>query len=240
MKAICLICHKPNPAWFEFLSTITSYDVHMIIDDNSNNYTNEFSHYTNIRIVQINESDCITNGVINVGFFNRKVAGWDKAVYYFSHVNTSYDYVWFVEDDIFFNSEKTLIDIDNKYKESDLLSNTYGENKDGTSREWHWYRIKIDIPPPYYCAMVCSIRTSKELLACIKEYANKYKTLFFLEAMFSTICKKSNLKYDTPDELKNVVYKRDYIDTDINSTHIFHPVKDITKHIHYRTLLNGL
>jgi hypothetical protein len=240
MNAISLICHKPNPVWFDFLSTVTKYDVYMIIDDNSKNYTEEFSYYKNIHIIQINESDCITNGVINVGFFNRPVAGWDKAVYYFSHVNTSYDYVWFVEDDIFLNSEKTLLDIDYKYKDSDLLSNTYGENQFGTSREWHWPRIRINTPPPWYCAMVCSIRTSKGLLACIKEYANKHKTLFFLEAMFSTICKTNNLKYDTPDELKNVVYKRDYKDTDINSTHLFHPVKDIPKHEYYRTLLGGL
>jgi hypothetical protein len=85
--------------------------------------------------------------------------------------------------------------------------------------------------------MVCSIRVSALILYEIKKYANMYNTLFFLEVLFSTICKKNNLQYDTPDEFKTIEYRKDYNDTDINKYNLFHPVKDITKHIYYRNML---
>ena len=96
----------------------------------------------------------------------------------------------------FFYDEHVLLNIDSKYDNSDLLSNSYGENTIGHKNDWHWNRIDINFPPPYYCAMVCCVRISIELLFKIKEYANKYNTLFFLEALFPTICKKYNLQYD--------------------------------------------
>jgi hypothetical protein len=46
------------------------------------------------------------------------------------------------------------------------------------------------------------------------------------------------MKYDTPTELKNILYRKNFEDTDINEEFVFHPVKDISKHIHYRDMLN--
>ena len=35
---ICLICHKPNLIYLDFLNTITDYDVVVIIDDENEIY----------------------------------------------------------------------------------------------------------------------------------------------------------------------------------------------------------
>ena len=47
------------------------------------------------------------------------------------------------------------------------------------------------------------------------------------------------MKYDTPTEFKNIVYRNDYKDTDIDENNLFHPVKDISKHKYYRDMLKN-
>ena len=119
----------------------------------------------------------------------KEITAWDKSLYYFSSINTEYEKVWFFEDDVFFHDEESLLNIDSKYDNSDLLSNSYYENLNGHKNDWHWDRIDIRFEPPYYCAMVCCVRISSNLLSKIRNYANEHHTLFFLEALFSTICK---------------------------------------------------
>ena len=40
---------------------------------------------------------------------NKIVSGWDKAICFFSVYEKNYDYVWYIEDDIFFYSEQILL-----------------------------------------------------------------------------------------------------------------------------------
>jgi hypothetical protein len=239
MKCICLICFKPHITWFNFLQNFINYDIYIIIDDNSIDYSKQYSKFTNINVIQIKNEECKKNGFTNMNFtIKKEISSWEKAMYYFSTINTKYNKMWFVEDDVFFYNEQSLINIDSKYENSDLLSNSYDENINGHKTNWHWGIININFEPPYYNAMVCCVRISSQLLSEIKNYANKYNTLFFLEALFPSICKKYNLEYETPCQLKNIVFRKDYIDTDINKNNLFHPVKDINKHIYYRNMLN--
>lgn len=236
---VCLICYKPNDIWINFLSKFKKYDVYVIIDDNSKDYEKQYSNFSNINIIQIKDGDCQKYGFINMNHtIHKMISGWEKAIYYFSTINTKYSNVWFFEDDVFFYDEQSLLNIDSKYPISDLLSNTYEENISGQKNYWWWGKIDINFPPPYYSAMVCCVRMSSSLLSKIKEYANNHHTLFFLEALFPTICKKYELKYDTPYEFIDIVYTKDYNDQDINKTNLYHPVKDITKHEYYRQILS--
>ena len=226
MKSVCLICYKPNDIWFDFLSTFTEYHVYVIIDDNSKVYS---SKWNNINIIQIPNEDCESNGFIETCTITipKKVTGWSKALYYFS--SKDYDHTWFFEDDVFFNSEKTLLNIDTKYPNSDLLSSPYSANTPGT---WHWDRITIKFPPPYYSAMICAVRMSNKLVSKIKDYSTEHSTLFFTEALFPSLCMKHNLEYSTPKELETIVYRT--VHTNIDQNKLFHPVKDISKHSYYR------
>lgn len=238
-SCVCLICFKPNDIWVNFLSKFIKYNVYIIIDDNSKDYREDYSKFKNINIVQIIDDDCRKNGVINMNFLilRKDVSGWEKAVYYFSFVNTVYDNVWFFEDDVFFYSEKTLLDIDSNYNKCDLLSNFYTENTCGNKTSWHWNKIDIKFSPPYYYAMVCCIRLSSDLLLRIKDYANKYNTLFFLEALFPTLCKKYDLQYNTPYQFRNIIWRKNYIDTDLDRSGLFHPIKNTMKHEYYRNII---
>jgi hypothetical protein len=236
---ICLICYKPNDIWIDFLSKFTKYDIYIIIDDNSKDYKEQYCKFINIHIIQINNEECKKNGFINMNhMINKNITSWEKSIYYFSTINTEYNKFWFFEDDVFFYDEETLLHIDSKYDNSDLLSNSYLTNVNGHKNDWHWSRISIKFSPPYYAAMVCCVRMSSNLLSKIRNYANENSTLFFLEALFPTICKKYNMKYDTPNEFKNIVYKKNYEYKDINENNLFHPVKDVTNHKYYRDMLN--
>ena len=238
MQCVCLICFKPNDIWIEFLKTFTTYHVYIVIDDNSIDYKEKYSLLENITLVQINNEECKENGFINMNFTIKKlISGWDKALYYFSSINTGYNNVWFFEDDVFFYNEDTLLRIDSKYNNSDLLTRCYTENISGSKNLWHWSKIDIKFSPPYYKAMVCSLRVSSLLLSKIKSYATEHKTLFFLEALFPTICKKYKLQYDIPDELINIFWRKRFNNNEININTLYHPVRDISKHKYYRDIV---
>lgn len=232
-KALCLLCVKPHPLWIQFLSDFKEYDVFLVVDDNSVEYS------LPIKTIQIPDDVCRRNGFQNLNFtVGKSITAWEKALYFFSQ--TSYDSVWFLEDDVFLYDESTLVAIDTLYPTSDLLTNNYGENLDGKSQEWHWSKIKIELPPPYFCAMVCATRMSNTLLKKLKEYASSYKTLFFLEACFSTLCMHHHLQYDTPKELWTVMYKKQYKMEDYAKINLYHPLKDISLHSHIRNFLANM
>ena len=233
---VCLLCYKPNDIWVKFLSTFTKYEVYIVIDDNSMDYTSQYAKFKNIHIVQVNDEDCLMNGFVNMNFMiDKEVTAWEKCIYYFSSIHTHYNKIWFFEDDVFFYDEDCLLSIDKEYPHSDLLSNEYQENKG--EKGWHWDRIEIQFPNPYYSAMVCCVRFSSSLLREIKEYANTHQTLFFLEALFPTMCKKHQLKCDMPSQFKHIHYRKNFADDEIDEHHLYHPIKDIAKHTYYRDRL---
>ena len=232
---ICIICYKPSVIWLDFLSTFVNYDIYLIIDDNSVNYTDIYSQYTRIKCIQIVSDNCRDYGFRNINFtLNLEVTAWEKALYYFSTIDLTYDNIWLLEDDVYFFNEQTILAIDTIYPHSDLLTNEYTENMTGDISVWQWHRISILFNPPYYNAMVCACRISKQLLYYIREYANNNKTLFFLEALFPTLCKRYKLLYDTPVELKPIVYRADYHIPDINIHNLYHPVKNMMYHSLFR------
>ena len=232
--SLCVICLKPNKIWLDFLQNFTHYDVYMVVDDNSIDYKSEYKEYTKVNIVQVPDEECKKKGYIDMNFIiKKKVTGWEKAVYYFSTINTTYTNVWFVEDDVFIYNENTLLNIDTTYKSADLLTNVCSENLTGKSTVWHWTRIRIKLEPPFYRAMCCAIRVSKQLISKIRDYARVHKTLFFLEALFPTLCKYYKLEYDVPHELIDIDYHPNVIEN-IDKNHLYHPIKDIDRHRLYR------
>lgn len=235
MKALCLITFTPNKIYLDFLNNFNDYDIYVIIDDNVNDYSEIITQYSKINFIQIKNDDCLNGGFKSTSYITVKkhVIGWDKALYYFAHINCIYDYVWFMEDDVYFYDENTLTNIDIKYKDHDILCNSSFE--EAKLNEWLWHMIKIKLQPPYYCGMMCITRFSKNMIDSIKDYASKNNTLFFLEALFPTIAIKYNLKYYiNPDEFVTVTHRDKHDLNMINKTNLYHPVKNIESHIEMR------
>ena len=232
MNHLCIICRKPNKTWIDFLDKFTAYTIYMVIDDNDTKYK-----YPNSKInfIQIPNKLCEDAGFKNMNFISQKlVTAWEKAIYFFANLEIDYNCVWFLEDDVFFYNEKTLQDIDSQYPNSDLLTNNWAEYVKGT---WNWSQITINFEPPWFSAMVCASRLSKPLINLIKAYASEHKTLFFLEALFPTICKRHNLIYDLPKELNNVLYNITPDESELDKIHVFHPIKNKSNHAIFREIL---
>ena len=245
---IGLICFKPNDIYLDFLNKFSNYEVYIIIDDNSVNYTALYkTKYANLSFIQMQESLCKKYGFKNVNEIGikKQISGWDKALCYFSLTESNaYNNVWFIEDDVFFYNEDTLLNIDAKYPDYDLLANC--DFKPATNmNEWLWPVIKIETVGPYYAGMMCAARVSRKMLDRIRVYATTYNTLFFLEALLPTIMlsedeedkdkdKDKELKCGFPDELKTVVFRHKYTYEQILKENIYHPVKNILKHEEFR------
>jgi hypothetical protein len=232
MKALAIVCRTPDESICAFYNTFLEYDVFMIMDDENYNYELLEKKYKNVTFIHIKESVCLEHNFKNSSYatIKKEVTGWDKALYFFTFVRPEYEYVWFLEDDVFIYNSGTLLNLDMKFEHYDLLSNTvYNEGK---LDEWMWDSIKIPFPPPYYCGMCCASRMSRNMLVSLNTYAQKYKTLFFLEACFPTIAKYFNLRVlDSPKEFQTVTYNRSWnFPEDFNKTCIFHPVKKIELH----------
>jgi hypothetical protein len=78
--------------------------------------------------------------------------------------------------------------------------------------------------------MCCAVRMSQEMLSKIKQYVKENKQSCFLEAFFPTLCISNNLKHDTPKELDDIVFRKEYTLGEINKTNLFHPFKDVILH----------
>lgn len=206
----------------------------MAIDTNEVNYKSIYPN-SKINFIQMNDKLCKDAGFKNMNFIAKKlVTAWEKALYFFANLETDYNRVWFLEDDVFFYNETTLLEIDKRYPNSDLLTNGCSTYKEGT---WNWSYITINFPPPWFSAMVCATRASKALVNLIKAYASEHKTLFFLEALFPTICKVNNLLYDLPQELKPVLYNNTPQESELDKQQIFHPIKKLRRHPEFREIL---
>lgn len=229
-KAICVICFKPDPVWLEFLSGFEHYDVYISVDDNSENYSEIYkTEYPSVHIIQLENSDCENKGFtdLNTHEFAKKVTAWEKGLFYFAEINQGYEHIWFFEEDIFFYSEETIKNIDIKYPGSDLLTAPMKSSSGASKNWWWWPKIKIAYQPPYYNAMVCGLRVSKNLLFYIKEYAANHNTLFFLEVLFPTVAIKHHLKCDAPKAMTQIFFRHRWTIYTLSRKNIFHPIKNI-------------
>jgi len=236
-NAVCLITITPNREWIDMLKLFHKYDVYIVVDNLDIESTD---------FVKITNDECIKSGYIHSSYmpnsslvFNEIIA-WDRALYYFTNVKTDYDNVWFFEDDVFFYDENTLLNIDEKpeYCKSDILCKE--KNPEPKEGEWNWFwpAVHINFPGPYFHSPICAVRMSKKMLYHLDEYVQKNKVLFFIEAMFPSIAHYKNLVYDSPTELSQIHWRKDWTIDEINKHHIFHPMKDMNQQRTVRALLN--
>ena len=238
MNALCLITFIPNKIWCDFLNLFSNYKIFIIVDNNNFHLDEFINNYKNINFIQIEDIKCKLNGYIHTTsiILNKFIIGWDKALYYFGVEDNNYDFVWFIEDDVFFKNEETLIQIDNQYIDSDLLSSNISENSDGNKNTWLWKRINIQYSPPYYNGMMCAVRFSNRMMICINNYAKRHNTLCFLEALFPTIAIKNNLICNHPNEMHTIHYRHNFNKNNINKHNLYHPVKNLNNHIYFRNV----
>ena len=242
-KAICIISKNYHFELINFYSNFKNYDIFFIIDDNEK-IVND-TQYKNINFIRLNNSYVENKNYINSSsiYLNfNKVIGWDKGLLFFyemkqHNVSSSYQFIWFLDNDVWFFNENTLVNIDNKYENSDLLTNKYGEK--GDSNSWPWNKTILHEDYKYYKSMICGCRFSEKMLESINNYVLEFKSLFFIEIMFPTIAKRNNLIYDCPQELRTLSYNDKFEYKDFNRTNLFHPIKNLSEQNKIRFYINN-
>jgi len=237
MYCICFLTVRPNKLFIEFCEKLATsdYDVYICVDDNMYEVP---THDERIKIIKIDNKLCERHGFkSSVWWLDGKACSRDKAMFYFCNKKIKYEYMWFIEEDVFIPTVSTIKLMDEKYKQGDLLSASNEIKNDRTLNDWcHWEQVfrQIKLPPPYASSMICAVRISDKLLNSIHNYAKKYKKLFIDETLFNTLALHDNLKVITPPELSGIYFRYDWKPHEIQTTHLYHPIKDIGVQYAYR------
>jgi hypothetical protein len=234
-KAICILSKCANNIIFSFAEKLKNdkYDIFICIDDNDCKIP-EYN-VEKITVIQIynneSEKDGFTGSVV---YTLDRACSRDKALYYFCIKNTKYDYIWFLEDDVFIPTIHTISNLDDKYLEGDLLSsfNEIKLSENDNRHHWqHWFRNKNKIIFPWAHSMISAIRVSKVLLQFILKFVKVNKFLLFDELLFNTIALQNNLHIINPIELSNIIFSfRDLELKEINPLYLYHPIKNCSTH----------
>lgn len=225
----------------DFYSKLSDlYDIYFICDtqDDLSEIKNK---YTNVNFFQIEDSICLENGYHKscIITMSKVVVAWDKALYYFIKLNNSYDYVWFLEDDVFIPTIDTISNMDRKYPDQDYLCPSNGLNESGQLNSWWWPHINKkytlnEYKLPWSCSMVCAVRMSKKLLENLGERVNINKELLFIETMFNTVASNARCSVVVCPELSTIVYSHNWRPEHIRPENLYHPIKDPNIQTQYR------
>jgi hypothetical protein len=238
---ICFLTVRPSTIFYNYCKRLKNdnYDVYICIDDNS--YT--IPDYDGvIPVIQYPIGVCEADGFKgSVLWFQDRACSRDKALHYFCKNAVAYDYIWFLEDDVFVPTVDTISQIDVAHPVGDLLSASNGVITE-RKMDWNWKHVhrRCRLPLPYACSMVCAVRCSKALLTAIYNYAMLYNDLFMDEALFNTIALHHNLNIINPLELSTVHYKTEWKVVDIKGSNLYHPVKGDDKQTALRLAWQGL
>jgi len=240
-NAFCLLVKKPNIIWLNFLETmVNDYDIFICVDI-QDNYTELKNKYNNIKFIEIDDDICNKSNYINSSYLFKSIIASDRAFYYFNHINNNYNYIWYCEDDVYFNNVSIIKILDAKYPYADILSNNVTINLNGNLTTWqHWHSINNLLPLPWAAGSICLFRVSNNLMKLLDDFIIKNQKMIFIETQFHTLAIHNGMIIETPSEMSKILcchnWSNDDIINDINNNkyYIYHPIKNIEKHLELR------
>jgi len=187
--------------------------------------------YPRLYFLSFDDSVAAINGFWNSSYIiPKKTISWDKALFYFSKTNIDYDYVWYIEDDVYVPSKESLINLDLQYGEDvDLLCSSYALNDEGDVEldGWvHWNEHDNKVQKPWARGLQCICRMSKRLMNKIDEFVTEHKKLVFIELLFTSLARRHEMTVAMPLEFAEVDCCRGLDVNTIDPNKIHHPIKD--------------
>jgi hypothetical protein len=240
-KAIVFLANVPNQGTLDFaieIANTTDFYVFIVIDNNDKYYGKSFQ---NVNIIQVPDNICLEKGYKNSNIsdeathIKKNPIALDKFLYSFCEAHTMFDFVWVFEDDVFIPSVDTLVNIDDKYCNLDLITANNFAKKD-LLLDWHWKHVIDKHDSPYFYSMICAMGLSRTMLNTIKRYVGWHNELFYCEVMFNTLAFHNQLKVKDAYEFKSIVWmgKWDIDEFLLLPNNVFHPRKDIDNHENLR------
>ena len=258
MNIICFLTLRPSKLFYQFCKKLinTKYDIYICIDDNSYNIP---GCDDTIKIIKVDNNECEKAGFkSSVLYFQNQACSRDKALYYFCKNEIDYQYIWFIEEDVFLPTADIISKLDNKYPSGDLLCrehrqvslDNYKPTKvtvyaKGMISKFANFNTKItpfanlvskiDLGQTNYTVgMISAIRVSKKLMNIINNFASEFNTLFIDEALFTTLSYKNGLVVVTPYEFTTILFNKQWNKNDININNLYHPIKSTLTQYEYR------
>jgi hypothetical protein len=211
-------------------------DVYIVVDNDD--YTEPLSD--KIKFIKIAKEDCINSCMYNSSKTSddTSVISWDKALYFFGYVNTSYDNVWFIEHDVLVTSVDALLYLDIFNENADLICAKNMECNSPDDESWFWHHAFEHFEAPVFSSMVCACRLSNNLIDIIKNHAISIGRLLYIEFLLNTLAMKNGLKVSCPQELSTISWNQIWSLNAFqnNKMNLFHPVKNVHNHELYRNL----
>lgn len=238
--AIVLLTLHPHREQMEFFRRLglSGCDVYAVIDDNSW----EGPDIAGVRTVQIPEQSCFDLGYFD---FNRAIekqnhcSAWDKALCHFCCFDRSYANVWLIEDDVFIPTITAIADIDRKYGQADIISAGNEINRTGERSSWSWWKAvpEFALPLPWAKSMVCAVRLSRKMLDSIHDLVTHKRSIIrsrrchpFIEFVFHTLALHQQLRVVVADELRGIVWRKDWDLAELKPSGLYHPIKQRERH----------
>jgi hypothetical protein len=130
------------------------------------------------------------------------ITGWDKATYHAYHSGS--DYVWFCEDDVYWNTPRVIQHFYNHQSKADLIAYPLAPSYTEHPHWYHWSKIEIITPKKKFWSATYNqfCRVSRRVLVEMHKLSEKRKRLFFHEGMFATICRMNGWPIQYLDEIR--------------------------------------
>ena len=116
--AVALLCTNYDADHSEYYSQLGDLEMDFYTFVDSAELVQNFPPHHNI--VQIPDAECVSVGLSRMNPTNPKISqvcAWEKALYFFTHVNDSYEYVWFIEYDVFVPNLELIASINQEFEE---------------------------------------------------------------------------------------------------------------------------
>lgn len=135
------------------------------------------------------------------GFFNsspiiaKTPIAWDKAIYNITKDQRAVDYVWIMEDDVFFTSPNVCIQLMNKYADdtADLIVRNFFVR--AQHRNWpHWHFAARFRTEHQAGAFLPLCRLSRRMAELARDFVRAHGSLDFIEVMLPSLAICHNLK----------------------------------------------
>ena len=224
---------KPSTIVMKYMQKY-GYKVFIMVDDNSTKYPSKIN---GVNILQIDDKKCISLGYKNASrTLKKNPVTWDKVFYYFSNVDTKFEHIWFIEEDVFIPRFNLILELDKQNPTEDLLCKQDIPEITDTEK-WHWKIGKGKISKPWYRSLLCCHRQSNRLLQRIKDYCEEKNSLLFLEMMVNTLAHQNNYKVKPLPNLQTITWRQKFKIDDILQDNLYHPMKNLKQQKEYRKRL---
>ena len=262
-SSICFLTKNPPDDFYKLIKDfISNHKVYVCIDDN-----NHKVDWEGVEIIQMDENIPHQAGYHSMHldkfpkFYNKSISR-EKAHYYI-HKNLDTNHVWFIEEDVFIPRHDLLKQIDDEFKDSDLLirdiqtiethphwphwNGPMGDEFDIIHSNGTWLSGEKISNKDLKRSMIAAVRVSKKFVECMDMHLHDHNRigLFMDELCIPTLAYLYNLKIDCPKELGYILWrdgkqkdneyiKFPYSKDKVNENMMYHPIKDLKRQIKLR------